>query len=150
MRSSFVSLALLLAACSPSAPGSPAAPVETSDSRPTPAEPLESNAILGQWSFDRTCGVYDLVFNAGNEALYFDYSDPGQVVSYAGSWSVAGNRIVLTVNKSGEEGSQLGETVTYNLDVSAPVADDLKGSFGRAGGDTRSINAKRCAQEDRE
>src|SRR5262249_32868565 len=103
-----------------------------------------------QWSFDRTCGVYDLILNAGNEALYFDSADPAQVGSYAGQWAIAGNRIVLTVNKSGEEGSQLAEGVTSTFEVSAPGPDDLVRSFGHEKGEMRSINAKRCPQEDRE
>jgi hypothetical protein len=154
MRFITAALVLTLAACSPQAPAAPSTSSVSAASSPAPAasaQPaLDASALQGQWSFDRTCGVYDLVLNAGNEALYFDYADPSQVVSYAGRWAIAGNRIVLTVNKSGEEGSQLGETVTYNLDVSAPVTDDLMGSFGRANGETRSINAKRCPQEDRE
>lgn len=143
-----------LVACSPpnGAPPDPRPPAASSGVSSIEASTMaiDPQVLLGQWSFDRSCGVYDLVFNADNEALYFDYSDPSAVVSYAGQWSVAGNRIVLTVNKSGEEGSQLGPVTTYNFDVSAPVTDDLVGSFGMANGATHNINAKRCPQEDRE
>ena len=151
----FIAAALLLtiAGCSP--PSSAPTTISAQAAAPTQAASAagpaaDARAVLGQWSFDRSCGVYDLVFNPNDEVLYFDYSNPSQVVSYAGRYSTAGNRIVLTVNESGEEGSELGPTVIYNIDLSAPVTDDLAGAFGAAGKETRLINAKRCLEEDRE
>lgn len=111
---------------------------------------LEPEALVGLWSFDRTCGLYDLVFEAQDLVQYYDYSDP-TVVSYRGSWATAdNNRVVLTVRLIDMEDEPTGEVRTFHLDVTAPVTDDLIGAFGPPGGPTRDITARRCEDEDRD
>lgn len=112
---------------------------------------LDGEAVVGRWSFDRSCGLYDLVFNADASADYYDYADERRVVSYAGRWAAADhNRLVLRLYRLGEGGAPSGDALTYDFDVSDPVTDDLIGQFGPAGGDMRAIVAKRCPEEDRQ
>ena len=116
-----------------------------------PAFSLASEAIVGQWSFDRSCGLYDLAFSADGAANYYDYADESHVVSYAGRWAASDhNRLVMSLRHLGADGAPSGEAVTYNFDVSDPVTDDLIGRFGQAERDMRNITAKRCPDEDRE
>ena len=115
-----------------------------------PAFALETDAIVGRWSFDRSCGLYDLVFNADASANYYDYTDEQHVVSYAGRWTSDHNRVVMSLHRLGETGGPIGDALSYTLDVSDPVADDLIGQFGPAGSDMRAISAKRCPEEDRQ
>jgi len=109
----------------------------------------------GQWSFDRTCGQYELVFTNASVS-YYDYADPGHVISYDGPYTVAGDHVVITVRRLDDHGAPSGDPVTYNLNITAPIAAapaeaDLVGSFGPAGGAMHDINAKRCdSAEDRE
>lgn len=154
MRIIAAALAFALAACAPpsgSAPDSASASTEASATPgAAPSFAIDAAAIAGQWSFDRSCGLYDLTFNADNTAYYFDYANPSEVVTYTGTWALADHRIALTLNKQGEEGSPLGETEHYVVDVTEPVGDDLVGSFGQVGGAMRTVNAKHCPQEDRD
>ena len=150
-------LVLALAGCSPPS---------NSASDPPPTRPAEANAarvtratgaapaitpsqLGGQWSFDRNCGLYDLVFT-NDDATYYDYSDPSHAIGYDGPYTIAGNRVVLTMRRLDGRGAPSGDPVTYNLDVSAPVTSDLVGHFGPAGGAAHDIDAKKCANEDRE
>ncbi len=156
MRMAAAAFLLALAACSP--PSAPAAPAHGAASGSVGAGPvattafrLEADALLGRWSFDRSCGLYDLVFEANGSVSYFDYADASHVVSYAGRWTIGDhNRVVLSLHRLGGDGAPTGDAITYNLDVSEPVADDLIGQFGAQGGDMRAITAKRCPEEDRE
>ncbi|MBS0385923.1 MAG: hypothetical protein JSS00_11300 [Proteobacteria bacterium] len=155
MRIAAIALVLALCGCGPSP--APAEPAPHGVGRAgaggaeAPVFAVESAALVGRWSFDRSCGLYDLVFNADNTAGYYDYSDEAHVVSYAGRWSAAEhNRIVLTLRRLNDSGAPSGEALTYKLDVAAPVANDLIGRFGPSVGDTRAITAKRCPEEDRE
>lgn len=157
MRLLAAALMFALAACSPpSAPVEPppqgAAAVSSGAGRvEAPAFTLASEAVAGQWSFDRSCGLHDLVFSADATANYYDYTDQSNVVSYAGRWAAADhNRVVMTLRRLGADGAPSGDDLTYNFDVSDPVTDDLIGRFGQSGGDIRNITAKRCPEEDRE
>jgi hypothetical protein len=150
-----------VAACSPA--GAPPAPAQSATAASTPAAvstgsdraqsagfTLQPAALAGQWSFDRGCGLYDLVFN-NDSVSYFDYADPSHVVSYAGVWTAgANNRVQLSLHRLDAAGAPSGAALIYNLDVTAPVAADLTGGFGPAGGAVRNISAKKCASEDRE
>ncbi len=160
MRLVVATCALALAACGPppSAPAPSEPPPQSMRAAPsgagrlTPATlTLSAEAVVGRWSFDRSCGLYDLVFNADETAAYYDYADETHVVSYAGRWVGADhNRLVVTLHRLNESGAPMGDALTYTFDVSAPVTDDLVGQFGPAGGDMRNITAKRCPEEDRE
>ena len=113
---------------------------------------LESEALIGLWSFERDCGLYDLVFDAEDLVQYYDYTTtPGNVISYRGSWAMAeNNRVVLNVSLIDMENEPTSETRTFHLHVSAPVTDDLIGAFGPAGGPAQDITARRCEDEDRD
>jgi hypothetical protein len=155
MRLLAAAMMFALAACSP--PSAPAAPSQGATPGSSgagrveaPAFTLASEAIVGQWSFDRSCGLYDLVFSADGAANYYDYADESHVVSYAGRWAADDNRVVLTLRRLGADGAPPGGALTYNFDVSDPVIDDLIGRFGQAESDMRNITAKRCPEEDRE
>lgn len=159
MRIAAIVFALALAACGaqPAAEGE-AAPQDASAGSTgvgnVPAETftLESEALVGLWSFQRDCGLYDLVFDADDLVQYYDYTTtPGNVISYRGSWSIAdNNRVVLNVSLIDMENEPTGEARTFHLDVGAPVTDDLIGVFGPQGGTAREITARRCEDEDRE
>lgn len=113
---------------------------------------LESEALIGLWSIERDCGLYDLVFDADDLVQYYDYTtSPGDVISYRGSWATAeNNRVVLTVSVLDTENESTGVSHTFHLDVTSPVTDDLTGVFGPAGGATQEITARRCENEDRD
>jgi hypothetical protein len=156
MRLLAAALMFALAACSP--PSAPAEPPQGAAAGSSGAGRVEasaftlaSDAIVGQWSFDRSCGFYDVVFNANATANYYDYTDQSHVVSYTGRWAAADhNRVVMTLRRLGADGAPSGDDLTYNFDVSDPVTDDLIGRFGQSGGDIHNITAKRCPEEDRE
>src|SRR6185369_11679019 len=60
------------------------------------APSVEHQALAGQWSFDRSCGLYDLVLSADGTATFYDYSDDPMTTN-VGTWGDAGNhRTVLT------------------------------------------------------
>lgn len=154
MRIAAIVLAFALAACG--APPAAEAPQDASAGStgvgnvPDAPFTLESEALIGLWSFDRTCGLYDLVFDADDLVQYYDYTNT-TVVSYRGSWSVAdNNNVVLNVRRIDMEDEPTGDPVTFNLHVGATVTDDLVGTFGNAGGTVREITALRCPDEDRE
>lgn len=149
----------LVAACGP-----PGTPWQTPSPQDAPATPrvtsahapftLDRQALLGTWSFDRSCGLYELVFadeDTPSSVLFFEYVDGSTAVTHAGTFALVPNhRVVLSMHAMDNYNRPVGEAETYNLDVSSPVTDDLNGSFGPAGGEMRTINAKRCPEEDRD
>ncbi|GAM99708.1 hypothetical protein U91I_03363 [alpha proteobacterium U9-1i] len=154
MRHAIIAFALLAAACGQTGA---APPVDASAGSTgvgnvaMPAFTLESEALVGLWSFDRTCGLFDLVFEADGDGVYYDNS-ADVVVSHVGTWTLDGERVVLTTRVLGADGAMGAETSVYNLSVTAAVTDDLIGHFARAdGAEAREIGAKRCDDvEDRE
>jgi len=155
MRYGLVAAALLaLAGCGAPTSSDTGAAETTPSASTTPAGfTLESEAVVGQWSFDRTCGVYDIVLYADANADYFDYDASGHVTSYGGQWTedLATKRVTLEVRRLDAENAATGDPITYTLDITAPVTDDLVGHFARAdGAGAREINALRCPEEDRE
>jgi hypothetical protein len=156
MRVFAAAFALALAACTP--PAQPAATPQDASAGSSgvgriPEAPftLESEAVVGLWSFARDCGLYDLVLNADGTASYYDYSGD-LVVSHQGAWATAdNNRVVLTVRRLDASGAPTAPAIVYNVDVAAPVTDDLVGRFARSdGGEARDITARRCPEEDRD
>jgi|CXWL01.1.fsa_nt_gi hypothetical protein len=112
---------------------------------------LAPNALVGLWSFDRSCGNYDLVFAADRSAQHYDVTAEGMNTSYVGTWATApGNRVVLGLRRLGSEGVPEGETISYQIDVESAVADDLIGDFKREGDTLVAITARRCPEEDRD
>jgi hypothetical protein len=153
MRFALVALcAFTLAACGQATPPEDASAGSTGVGEvAAPSFTVEPEALIGLWGFDRTCGLYDLVFEADDRVQYFDYSDQSGVVSYAGTWATAeNNRVVLTVYLLDSEGEPTAAVSTFHLDVQSTVTDDLIGDFGPAGGASQTIRALRCPEEDRE
>jgi hypothetical protein len=150
-----MALALLLAACGQPAPNTtPGDAAAGSSGAGRVAEEeftLESEALVGLWSFDRTCGNYDLVFAADRSAQHYEVSADGMTTSYVGTWATApDNRVVLGLRRLGSEGAPEGDTLSYQIDVASAVADDLIGDFARDGGAALAITARRCPEEDRD
>ena len=156
MRLVVAAFVLALGACSPpSAPTAPSSAVLAAaggEARTAaPSFVVARESVVGQWSFDRTCGLYDLVFGADGNVDYFDYADHSHVLSYVGRWAMADhNRIAMTVRLRGPDAAPTGDERTYAFDVAGPIADDLNGRFGEAGGPSNAITAKRCPEEDRD
>lgn len=150
MRCWIVALAVVAPACGQNvapAPGDGAhAPAGASA---TIAVPVDPTALGGQWAFDRSCGLYDLVFTNG-DVSYYDYSDAAMAVSYAGAWAIDAQRVSLALRRLDSEANPRGETLNYVLEVKAPITNDLAAEFGREGETPHAINARRCELEDRE
>lgn len=160
MRIFVAAFVLVLAACSQPSSGA-SAPASTS-AAPAPnsastiaasAVTLTPAAIGGQWSFDGTCGVYDLVFtNTG--ATYYNYMDEAHVVTWDGGYTTSGNRVDMSLRRLDAQGAPAGPAQTYSLEVSSLQGDSLSGQLAYAIGDDserRTFTAKRCDNaEDRE
>lgn len=146
MRFTFVAACLALAACTP-----PAAETTTATTaREAPAIQVTPTALGGQWSFDRACTQFNLVFT-NTSVSYSDFADPAHVVSYDGPWSITdGDSVVLSLRRLDAQGAPTGETLTYNLELTQASTTDLVGTFGPAGGPMQPINAKQCAFENHE
>ncbi|MGE0044137.1 MAG: hypothetical protein AB7J28_12715 [Hyphomonadaceae bacterium] len=161
MRSALVALALFAAACGQSAN----APAETAGEdasagstgvgrvpgEAAPAFTLESEALVGLWSFDRSCGLYDLALNADDTVTSDNIA--GENTYSEGAWAIAdANRVVLTMRiASAADESRVGEAQTYHLDVTQPVTDDLHARLSHAdGSQPQDIMALRCPEEDRD
>jgi hypothetical protein len=104
---------------------------------------METEALVGIWSFDRSCASGDgMTLRADDTASYDEW---GQ-----GTWATAdGNRVVLSLERR-EMGMDepTGEHLTLYLDVTAPVTDDLAGRIARDDGtEQREINARRCPSQ---
>ena len=145
MRTALIALVMLAAACgqpaSPPAETPPDAHAGSSGAGNIAATPftLESEALVGTWSFDRSCASGDgMQLNADGTAGYDEWG--------SGAWTLAdNNRVVLTLARSEPGVGPTGETVIYNIDVAAPVTDDLIGNLARPdGSEPRGLNARRC------
>ncbi|MBY0563287.1 MAG: hypothetical protein K2P58_03790 [Hyphomonadaceae bacterium] len=100
---------------------------------------LEPEAMVGIWSFDRSCASGDgMILHADGRASYDEWGE--------GTWATADeNRVVLTLSRIEPGLGPTGETLTYNIDVAAPVTDDLIGQLARPdGSEPRGLNALRC------
>lgn len=163
MRAFIAGIALFAAACGQPTQTTPSSPVaaQAEDAHagssgagriPEQSFTLESEAVVGLWSFARHCGDYDLVFRADGGADHYIVSPEGMTTSFKGAWTTAANnRVVLTMRRLGPDGAPAGDPIIYNLDVAAPVTDDLVGRFARAdGAEARDITARRCPEEDRD
>lgn len=162
MRFVIAAALIAVAACSPPSSAAGPAATTTTATRPAANDPssippqefqLQTEAVVGHWSFDRSCGLYDLVLHADANVDYFDYSDESHVVSYGGQWSedLPNNRVTLALQRLDSDGHVTGQPIDYVLDIITPPGDDLNGRFGRADGTFGvNIHAKRCPEEDRE
>ncbi len=143
MRTLIAASVLMLAACGQT--GAPAA-TETTET-PAAATPaaftVDPASLGGMWSFGDGCGRSDLVVT-NRDATYYDYTDPTNVISYAGPYAITDNHVVMTMHRLDAHGAPTGDPIAYTLDVSAPITEDLHAQFGTPGA-MREINAKQCA-----
>lgn len=131
-------LILFVASCGPSAPREDVGSNGVGDIAAAGFE-MEPEALVGIWSFDRTCASGDgMILRADGAASYDEW---GQ-----GTWATAeGNRVVLSLERHEPGVGPTGEQVTYYIDVAAPVTDDLSGVLARDDGtEQRGVNARRC------
>jgi hypothetical protein len=158
MRCEIVAFAVALAACGQSTPPPPPSTAPADDAAagasgvgnaPQADFTLDPATLGGQWSFDRSCGLYDLVFSNG-EVSYYDYSDASAAISYAGTWTIDGHRVALALHRLDPQGAPTGPALDYALDVKDAIANDLIADFGREGQTFEPVNARRCELEDRE
>lgn len=134
----FVIALALLAACSP--------PATTEKADPTAVGEIAAEgfvmapeALVGTWSFDRTCASGDgMTLNADDTAGLDEWG--------VGTWATAdGNRVVLNLERHEPGVGATGQQVTYYFDVAAPVTDELVGQIARDdGSERRAVNARRC------
>ncbi len=138
-----IALVLLLAAC-----GQPASAPATSPGDATAGasgvgriaeQEFESEALVGVWSFDRSCASGDgMRLDADGTASFDEWG--------GGTWSLGDdNTVVLTLARNEPGIGPTGETVIYTLAIAANVTDDLIGQFTSVDG-PRGINAKRCLE----
>ncbi|MGD9981224.1 MAG: hypothetical protein AB7H66_06325 [Hyphomonadaceae bacterium] len=100
---------------------------------------MSPEALVGTWSFDRTCASGDgMTLNADDTAGLDEWG--------VGAWATAdGNRVVLNLERHEPGVGATGQQVTYYFDVAEPVTDDLVGHLARDDGtERRAINARRC------
>lgn len=151
MRFSVIAIALLTAACgqpaSPAAEPAAQAPPDASAGSTGVGDvaaasfTLDSEALVGTWSFDRSCASGDgMRLGADGAAGYDEWG--------TGTWALAeNNRVVLTLQRYEPGVGPAGETVIYNIDVADPVTDDLIGNLARPdGSEPRGVNARRCPE----
>lgn len=143
MRMVAILIALALGACGDTQSGPSQEPAEA-------PLVLEREALVGLWSFDRSCGNYDLVIEADGRAQYYDISPEGAVTSHAGTWALEDNRVVLTMRRLGAAGEPEGDTLSSTIELGAAVTEDLIGDFAPAGDAPAPISARRCPEEDRD
>jgi hypothetical protein len=137
---SAASFILLLAAC-----GQPAEPPSDAQAPPAgtgqSAAPLESEALVGVWSFDRSCASGDgMRLNADGTMTFDEWGE--------GTWETAdNNRVVFTLARIEPGMGPSGETLNYTLDVAGVVTDDLSGALVRGDAEeVRAIYARRCPE----
>ncbi len=141
-----IALALLVAACGQAKPASNAAPDDASAGSSGAGRiaeedlAIDTDALAGVWSFDRSCASGDgMRLNADGTASFDEW---GQ-----GTWARgADDVVVLTLARSELGVGPTGETVIYTLSIAAKVTDDLIGQFTSESEPPRGINAKRCAE----
>lgn len=131
MIAAFASLSVL-AACGQGA-DAPRAPDEAA---PVASTALTQDALVGVWSFDRSCGSGDgMSLNADGTAAYDEWGD--------GTWRLAdANRVVLTLDVHEMGVGPTGAREVIAIQITPPVTDNLNGEIG--GDPPRAINARRC------
>jgi hypothetical protein len=141
--------AALLGACSPETePERPPNPEVTAAPAPVAVAPgpvkLDQAALVGGWSFDRTCASEDAMGLTADGKAYFD--EWGQ-----GTWSIdADGRLVLVLREltPGVEDDGGGAQMVMTFTASEPAGENLTGDFTspRADIPARAVNALRCPE----
>lgn len=142
MRHGLIALAVLAAACQPAPTAEDAsAGASGAGSIPEATLVIEPEALVGLWSFDRSCASGDgMRLNADGTASYDEWG--------GGTWTLdADNNVVLTLERSEPGVGPTGETVGATLVLAANVTDDLIGQFTFTNGDPpRGVSARRCPE----
>lgn len=140
MRKALVALTLVLTAC-----GQPGAPQATTTTTAPPAAAtgagLDHDALVGTWSFDRSCASGDgMTLRADSGASYDEWGEGHWVVDLPA-------RIILTLAKTEPGVGPTGQHVMVTIDVTGAVGDDLQGSRSFDDGTPAdTINARRCPE----
>lgn len=129
---------LALSACGQPA-STPAADTATPPVAAAAAPALESEALVGVWSFDRTCASGDgMTLNADGTASYDEWGEGHWVIDIP-------SRVILTLAKMEPGVGATGQHVMVTIDVTPPVTDDLNGARSFDDGTPpNTINARRC------
>ena len=116
--------AALLLACGPATEPSDAPSAQPAAEGFT----METEALVGVWSFDRTCASSDgMSLRADGTASFDEWGE--------GTWATAdGNRVILSLERYELGVGPTGESVTYHLDVVQPVTEYLAGELVREDG----------------
>jgi hypothetical protein len=135
MRIAAAVMCLALAACGQSTT------TEATTSAPATTPALEQQALVGTWSFDRSCASGDgMTLRADGTATYDEWGE--------GHWVIdVPSRLILTLAKSEPGVGPTGQHVMVTIDVTPPVANDLQGA--RSFDDSTpagAINARRCPE----
>jgi len=130
---------LALAAC-----GQPASTPAADTNAPPPAAAapaLASEALVGTWSFDRTCASGDgMTLNADGTANYDEWGEGHWVIDIP-------SRVILTLAKIEPGVGATGQHVMVTIDVTPPVTDELNGARSFDDGTpANAINARRCPE----
>jgi hypothetical protein len=128
-----------LSACGQPAP-TPVA--DTSAPPPAAAAPaLELEALVGTWSFDRSCASGDgMTLKADGTASYDEWGEGHWVIDIP-------SRVILTLAKSEPGVGPTGQHVMVTIDVTPPVTGDLNGARSFDDGTpSNTINARRCPE----
>lgn len=109
------------------------------DGRPPVVDP---KAVIGTWSFDRTCASGDAMTLARDGRAGFDEWGLGM-------WAVDAHQrivLILRVTEPGTDEDPLAERRVLVFTPRASVTDDLQGQLAtsRPGEAVREVNAKRC------
>lgn len=139
MRFVVTALVLALAACGQPA-SAPAPTTATAAAAPAAGAPaLDHDALVGTWSFDRSCASGDgMTLRTDGTVSYDEWGEGHWVLDVPA-------RIILTLAKSEPGVGPTGQHVMVTLDVSAPVSDDLHAARSFDDGTPAGpVNARRC------
>lgn len=130
-----VAATLALAACGAPESKAPDAPPAQA---PAASVAAEHEALVGVWSFDRTCASGDgMHLNADGTASYDEWG--------GGTWSMDGeNQVALDLAVSEPGVGPTGERQRVVVEVTWPVTDDLNGRI--LGTPPREVTARRCPE----
>lgn len=130
MRGWVIAMAFCAAGC-----GAPHAPPETA-----PA-PLDRDALVGVWSFDRSCASGDgMLLGPDGGASFDEWGD--------GVWRLDGRDLHIALTYIDPGIGPTGETAEYILSIARLAGDELNGELKKvdSADDVRVIDALRCPE----
>lgn len=142
MRQMILALAVFAAACSPPAENAqpsddPTQVLQGSASSPTlSGHTIDAQAIIGTWSFDKSCASGDgMTLSADGVAAYDEWG--------LGTWRIEDGRLVLDLatQEMGVSADPSAPRQIKTFEASAPVTEQLIGTLHPDG---RAIDGVRC------